>query len=269
MPGRAYSLEELTPTEPIVLPGDQFCEMFLDAHKQGEHVAICGPNGSGKTLVGLTLCKLIGSRTAEDRRPARVTVLQYKPRDDTLQVVGDWPIIKKWPPKYGEEHCIVWPKASTPSQAARIQRQVFAPLLDQIYQEGRQTVYIPEAAYFERAQPNGLGLSGTMEQFWGTARSLKLTVISDTQRPRHVTLLMWTEPAWLIVFRVESRGDLKAIAEYSGREVDVYNIVPKLGEHEFLCIRRQRHAGEQEIYVSRMTVVTRNKRDSQTRRNGK
>lgn len=261
MPIRHYSREDLTPVEPIVLPGDQFCELFLRSHKQGEHCAIVGPNGSGKTQLGLTLCRLIGSRMADDRRPARVVVLQYKPRDDTLAVVGDWPIIKKWPPSYGEEHCIIWPRGGPPSEAARRQRAVFAPLLDRVYQEGKQTVYIPEAAYFERPQPNGLGLKGTMEQFWGTARSLKLTVISDTQRPKHVTLLMWTEPAWLFIFKLESRQDLKTVAEYSGREIDVFNIVPKLGEHEFMCIRRQRHAGEQEIYVSKLTDVTRNNRD--------
>lgn len=238
--------------------------MFLRAHKQGEHVAIVGPNGSGKTLLGLKLCKLVGSRIAKDRRPSRVTILQYKPRDDTLKEVADWPVIKKWPPGYGEEHCIVWPRTSTPSEASRKHRAVFAPLLDKIYAEGGQSVYIPEAAYFERGQPAGLGMSGTMEQFWSTARSLKLTVISDTQRPRMVTILMWTEPAWLFIYRLENRDDIKRVADLSGYPDEVWQIVPRLGEHEFLCIRRQRHAGERALYVSRVSLVTRNKRNRPT-----
>lgn len=241
--------------QPIVLSGPEFEQMFADAHKQGEHVAIVGPNGSGKTQVGLRLCKIVGARPGKDRRPSRVTVLQYKPRDDTLQEIADWPVIKKWPPKYGEEHCVIWPKTSSASGAARLHRAVFAPVLDRIYVEGGQTVYIPEAAYFERPQPAGLGLSGTMEQFWGTARSLKLTVISDTQRPRRVTLLMWTEPAWIFVFKVKNRDDIKHIADLTGEHDAVWTVVPRLGEHEFMCIRQQRHKGQEEVYVSRLEMA--------------
>jgi hypothetical protein len=268
MPGRAYSLDELEATPAQSCQWQEFQALFLQAHRQGEHVAIVGPNGSGKTLLGLELCKLIGSRRAKDGRPSRVAVLQYKPRDDTLKVIGDWPVIKKWPPRYGEEHCVVWPKGGPPSTAARRHRAVFAPLLDQIYQEGSQCVYIPEAAYFERAVPNGLGLSGTMEQFWSTARSNKLTVVSDTQRPRHVTLLMWSEPAWVFIFRPDHRADLKTVAEASGEELGVWATVPQLGGHEFLCVRRQKD-GRRGLYVSRVSLVTRNKRNRQSERDGK
>jgi energy-coupling factor transporter ATP-binding protein EcfA2 len=255
--------------EPIVLEWDEFDAMFADAHKQGEHVAIVGPNGSGKTKLGLRLCKIIGRRPAKNGRPTSVTVLQYKPRDDTLgDEIADWPIIKKWPPKYGEEHCVIWPKTKTASGAARLHRAVFAPVLDRIYVEGGQTVYIPEAAYFERAQPAGLGLGGTMEQFWGTARSLKLTVISDTQRPRKVTILMWTEPAWVFIYKVKNRDDLKHLIDLTG-EQSLWQIVPRLGEHEFVCIRQQRHKGQEELYVSKVAVVTRNNRNSNPEREGK
>jgi energy-coupling factor transporter ATP-binding protein EcfA2 len=264
MPGRAYTLDEIQ-VQPNVLHWDEFTEMFSGSYEQGEHVAIVGPTGGGKTTIGLSICKLIGQRRTKDRRPARVTVLCYKPRDDTMRQVlpeSEWPVIKKWPPGYGEEHCIVWVRGGK-SSTERKHRQVavFRPLLDTMYREGGQAVYIPEAAHFERKPPDGLGMGGMMTEFWSSARSNKLAIIADTQRPRWVTRSMWTEPSWLIICRPEDDDDLREVAKLSGEKMAVLNTVPHLGPYEFLCIRRQRHA-QRELYVSRVDV-TRNKRSKE------
>lgn len=241
--------------------------MFLEAHKQGEHVSLVGATGSGKSVCGVELCKLIGTRVAKDGRPARVTVLADKPRDDTimrLHTRNGWPIIKKWPPSYGQEHVIVWPRGGTPTQEVKRHRAVFLPLLEQIYSEGGQTVYIDEAAYFEDTAPAGLGMRGTMSKFWRAARSNKVSMVAGTQRPTHVSRLMWSEPSWLIIFVVEDDEDLKRVAQLSGQKIAVWQIVPQLGGHEFLCVRRQRD-GRHSLYVSRVSDVTSNNRDNRDR----
>jgi len=242
--------------------------MFFESHRQGEHVSLVGATGSGKSVCAVELCKLIGRRRASDGRPSRVTILADKPRDDTLMRLhkrDGWPIIKKWPPSYGQEHVIVWPRGGTPSEETRRHKAVFQPLLDEIYVEGGQTVMVDEAAYFEDTPPSGLGMRGTMSKFWRAARSNKVTMIAGTQRPTHVSRLMWSEPSWLFIFTVEDQEDLGRVAQLSGRRQDVWRIVPKLGGHEFLCVRRQRD-GRQSLIVSRVSDVTRNKRDNHAKR---
>lgn len=233
-----------------VLEWDRFTEMFRDAHRQGEHVAIVGQTGSGKSVLGLSLCKVIGSRMGKDRRPSRVVVLGTKPRDDTLKALG-WPVIKKWPPAYGQEHCIVWPRRGRPSMTMDQQRRVFAPLLNIIHGEGGQTVYIDEAATFERPLPHGMGMSGLMEDYWSNARSSKLTLVGGTQRPRNVTRLMWSEPSWLFIFAPDDEDDLKRVAELSGARDAVMEAADRLGPYEFLCVRRQR-SHPKSLYVSKV-----------------
>lgn len=238
------------PARPQVLAWERFQAVFAREHRQGEHVAIVGKTGSGKSVLELELAKIIARRRTRSGRPSSVTVLATKPRDDTVTALG-WPVLKKWPPAYGEEANIVWPKARTASTAARDQRRVLGPLLDEIYQEGGQTVCIDEAAYFERPLPKGLGLGATMEQYWSSARSLKLTLVAATQRPRKVSVSMWSEPTWLFVFYVKDRDDLKRVADLSGMREEVTELVPRLGGFEFLCIRR--HAdGREGLYVSRV-----------------
>lgn len=240
-----------TPGGVTVIEWDHFAPLFKNAHKQGEHVAVVGQTGSGKSVLLLSLAKLIGSRPGKDRRPSRVVVLGTKPRDDTLSSLG-WPVITKWPPAYGQEHCIVWPRGGGASTMAPRQRRVFAPLLDRIYQEGGQTVVIDEAAYFEIGLPEGLGLSATMGQFWSAGRSNKLTLLGATQRPRNVTRLMWSEPSWVFVFPPDDADDLKRVAELSGAKDRVLEVVDHLGGFEFLCIRRQRSNRQKTLYVSKV-----------------
>lgn len=238
------SADELRPVER--LGWEEFRLLFRKLHKQGEHVAIVGPNGSGKSILGLELCKLRALRRTTNKRPASVVVLATKHRDSTLDNLG-WPILAEWPPSYHEPNVIVWPRPREIEARAKIQRRVMKHVLDQIEDEGGHTVYIDEAAYFETDLPKGLGLSTTMDTLWRESRSNGITLIATTQRPRHVSVSMWSEPAWLIAFRVDDVNDLKRVAEISGERQAMLAEVDTLGGHEFICVHRPR-AGERTMY---------------------
>jgi hypothetical protein len=63
---------------------------------------------------------------------------------------------------------------------------------------------------------------------------------------------------------VEDEEDLKRVAQLSGDKQSVWRIVPRLGGHEFLCVQRQR-GGQHNLYVSRVTEVTRSNRDNRNK----
>lgn len=217
---------------------------FAKHHKLGEHVSIEGPTGSGKTLLGLLLLDARGKRTTVNKRPVHITVLCNKNRDSTtnLLVQAGWPRIRtlaEWPPPYGSEQVVLWPSYGDPETVARRQAEIFGPALREIFASGNQIAYVQEAQYFADAQPDGLGLRGTMTRIWGEARSSGLSMFADTQRPVAVPVKMWTEPYWLFLFRPEDEDDLKLVAARSGQKQLVLDVLPTLEHHQFLMLRRR------------------------------
>ncbi len=235
------------------VPWEALAEMIRTDHEQGQHIAVVGPTGSGKTVLCVELARVIGDRRADDGRPSRVVALGTKPRDRSLSALrsAGWPVIKKWPPSYGQEHVIVWPKYGDPDTAKERQARVFRALLRQIFSEGGQTIYIDEVATFTEPPPEGLGLRALVSEYFTVARGLDISLIAGTQRPRNVPRAMWSEPVYVFIFTPDDMDDLKRVAELSGRKAQVLEIVPQLEEHEFLLVcRRGRRKGM--VAVSRV-----------------
>lgn len=226
------------------VPFETVRDYFAEEHKLGEHVATEGPTGSGKTTVILELLEARGKRTTVHGRPVSITIFEVKRRDSTMSKMlsRGWVRIsnaKGWPPAYGEEHAILWPPAGDVGTRANRMRPLFETVLNEIDASGNQIVFIDEAAYFERPKPNGLGLARYLEEYWTLSRSNGVSLVAGTQRPRRVSRSMWSEPYWLILFRPEDEEDLKRVAQLSGFKDLVMEVLPTLGEHEFLLLRRR------------------------------
>lgn len=230
-------------------------DYFAAEHELGEHVAAAGATGEGKTTTILELLEARGERSTVRGRPVSITILEVKRRDSTMQrMLGrGWHRIsslKEWPPAYGEEHAIVWPPAGEVGSRSTRMRRVFVPILNEIDESGNQIVYVDEAAYFERPAPNGLGLARYLEEYWTLARSNGVSLVAGTQRPVRVSRSMWSEPSWLLVFPLETKDDLKTIADHAaGFRDEIMAAVTQLQEHEFLLLRRRPRS-------QRLAVVT-------------
>lgn len=206
----------------------------------GQHVAIIGPTGSGKSVVAIDLLE-----GRAERRDAHVIILASKRRDRSLTKLG-WPIIHSWPPDY--EHrvgrkVILWPpygRAST----ARSNRKTFTDALDEILEEGGWTVYLDEAIYFTET----LGLRSLLDEYWNTARSSGITVVASSQGVTWVPAAMMSQQQWVIIFGLRDEETRKRAAQIAGDRHRFDPAIAQLREHEFLLVRTRTGHG----YISRV-----------------
>lgn len=246
--------DEVAPLErapwPVVL------DYFASEHELGEHVAVAGATGEGKTTTILELLQERAKRETVAGWPVAISVLEVKRRDATMSrlLARGWRRIrtaKEWPPHLAEARVVVWPSPGPVAGRARRHSRLFATVLDEIDESGNQIVFIDEAAFFERPLPNGLGLARYLENYWTLARSNGVSLVAGTQRPVRVSRSMWSEPSWLFIFALETEDDLKTIAAHTGSfKQEILASVPTLRDHEFVMIRR-RPRSERVAVISR------------------
>ena len=242
------------------VPWDVLRAYFAREFELGQSVAIAGANGEGKTTTIVELLRTVAAQETVQGWPVATTILVAKRRDSTMQRLirtGDFRRIKslrEWPPHNAEARVVVWPPPGDVSGRARRLSSVFGPILDEIDATGNQILFVDEAAYFERPQPNGLGLARYVETYWTTARSNRVSLFSATQRPVRVSRWTWSESWWLFIFALEDEDDIKTIASRSaGFKQEILATVPTLQPYEFLMIRR-RPRNEKLIVISRAEI---------------
>lgn len=240
------------PLTPDRLSWRELEELFYREHRQGEHLTVVGPTDSGKTVLLRELAKIRARRRAEDGNPSRVTYLATKPRSKSVSEL-DWPIVKRWPPTYGQWHVVVWPRSSDPEHAARQQAAIFRPLLKTIYVEGGQTVVCDELLDFTEPLPDGMGLKPIIVQYETKGRELDLSLFAATQRPRNVPRVVWSEPKWFGVFRIEDYDDLRRVREIGGSRDDQFDqLVHGLNDYEFAFVHRR--GARRDYFVSKVEL---------------
>lgn len=202
---------------------------FMAQWEPGQHVAVIGPTGSGKSYLALDLLEY-----RAERRGAHVIALGTKKRDETLQSLG-WPRIKSWPPDYEHREArriVLWPDYKS-SSTARENRPVYVHALDEILEEGHWTVYLDEAAYFVET----LGMRAQLDEYWNTARSAGITVVSSSQGVSWVPRAALTEQQWMFIFRLTDEDVRDRAAQIAGDKRRFAPVISRLRDREFLLVR--------------------------------
>lgn len=205
--------------------------------KQGEHILISGPTGSGKTALARHVVEI------RHENGGHVIVFVAKPNEDKT-IKEDfagwtrWKSFKKRHPSY-ENKILLWPdthRLKTSKEIINHQREIFLEAFDAINKTGRWTVQIDEGLY--TVSPQFLNMSDDLAMSHAIGRSNNLTMVTLTQRPSHLPLILYGSAAHAMIGRTREAADQKRLAELGARESskELAARIAAQGRHDFTWV---------------------------------
>lgn len=143
-------------------------------------------------------------------------VVAVKPLDPIISRFEDrgYTISRKWPPSFKHRDAVklvVWPKIDTYEDEAR-QRDTIQRMLRDVYREQGWCVYLDEAQYVT----DYLKLTRDVVRLWRQGRSIGITVVAASQRPRHLPLEAYSQASHLFAWATRDRLDVQRLRDFAG-----------------------------------------------------
>ena len=217
---------------------DDFVAWFPTVWEQGEHVALIGPTGEGKTTVAAQLMMMRKYVLALDPKGGDSTLAK-------LETSHGFRRITSWPPprevrdeiEEGKPaQLIVGKKASSLKDFDRL-KGVFEDTLRGAFSDKGWTVYVDELQL--AADRRMMNLMGLIELMLVSSRDRLVSMVNSYQRPANVPKTASNQATWLIVFHTRDRDTVDQLAHMMGRPKDeVRGIVGSLEKHCIAVVNR-------------------------------
>lgn len=210
-----------------------FLQYFKRTWKQGEHVTIVGPTGSGKTTLGLEMLSCM----------PYVAIIATKQHDETLErftkLNRSYRIIKEFmwsnTQKTLNDKLVIWPKLVNDAGDISKQQIPIRNSLNRLFFQGAWSVFADELWLLT----NRLKLSSILESYWSQGRSSGLSVIGCVQRPAFIPRLAFSEPRYLLIGQMEDKRDIETVSNGTNINQRILTAeVNKLSRHSFLFYSR-------------------------------
>lgn len=219
--------------------------------RQGEHFALLGPTGSGKTFAALEVAEI----------RSYVIVVACKPRDELIVDAlarGYWLIpTDKLEIPYVDHHplhprVVYWPRLSERSRRKlpdsmvlaserRMQKPRVQAAIGYVRQNGHWTLMLDETTWVCR----DLGLQRDVDSALFQFRSLDSSLILLAQRPSWIGRFALSSPRFLILFQTNDDQDRKALGEISSVDTKVVReVVARLDWNRHECLLIDTYARE-------------------------
>lgn len=222
----------------IGVPWEIFLRWLSDTWEPGQHFALIGPTGEGKTTFAVGVLQL----------RKWVLALDPKGEDETLSASGFVRVTKLPLPRKirndiaeGKPARIIVGGAARTDAEERALRSLMRDAVAMVRQQGGWTIYADEFQILADLRMFGLGKP--VEQLLVSARSKGTSVVTSFQAPAWVPRAA-TRQAWgVAIFSTRDRSMIKNVAESMGRDWRVLaEIVDQLPQYFVLVIPKSIHA---------------------------
>lgn len=216
----------------VYCPWTLFLEWVKDVWKSGQHIAVIGPTGEGKTTIVKPLLDL----------RKWVVILDPKGKDETLEKYGylrvtELPLSRKLRNAIaeGKPARLILGGESDSRAADNALKKLMDEAIEMVRQQGGWTLYADEFQVL--ADRRMFGLDKPIERALVSARSKGTSVITSFQAPAWVPKASTRQASFVIMLPTRDVDMIKAVARSMGRDwQELYKAVHELPPFHDLVI---------------------------------